>query len=697
MSLQQQQPGPSSPSARSDVGAQFALLRELKPTVQQVADLGKAIDLDCLAHTAEGDTGDRTVSCGTILEITLYLSSSLVQWRGTASDVSWDVQLRALVAALSLLLHKGVRELTGEPHDQLRRNIAARFNDIVNFSTSSVEDRMSKVNALYLIRLIGQYFSLFKRAEPLSDALPFPILGLVMAGASMAGGQYNGLRSVFLHADEVIGLIPGRKSLHLNLPAIQEITRRATTLMNMANHAQLQVAVPGAVEKVASDVKLVHGLLNAHFQRIPSKNSDPWNWPLARLRLGPRSMNKWNFFYGLLDCAAQLAHYHGPEQMSPTLLENLRQLLAESEFEEFRWKVREIVPTLRLRHDSAQTTSTRSSRQHSEGPAASVKPRKNSEQSAAHLSLVEPQWASEKASSETTSAASLNGGLSPATTVNPDEIQPCTRENDSMVGICTDKKALPLASMRTDPCVATDEADPMRFIEGNLSRWEQDGKPKVDHLLPSSKFLQRSSHKGFSHAGLSSDCRMTFFHKPDMVCVYRTLEHEQWGQRKEPVLERRFHRDDGVLEASLSRSILAVSTPKKVLILQVGARASRTHAEIPHGEWDPRGLALHEENSKILVAVGHRRREKGRCEGQVVLYEVTLSPSARADLTQIYQLPMQDQPKSLLFHCDGGILTCITSIRNSVLVWKLPDSIPVDITRHKHNPVRTCHGVGRAQ
>lgn len=185
MSSQRQQPGPSSSSARSDVGAQFALLRELKPTIQQVADLQKAIDLECLAHTDESGTADQTLSSGTALDITLYLSSSLVQWRGAASDVSWDVQLRALVAALALLLHKGMRELTAEPHDQLRRNIAARFNDVVNFSTSSLEDRMSKVNALYLIRLVGQYFSLLKRSQPLSDALPLPVLGLVMAGASM--------------------------------------------------------------------------------------------------------------------------------------------------------------------------------------------------------------------------------------------------------------------------------------------------------------------------------------------------------------------------------------------------------------------------------------------------------------------------------------------------------------------------------
>ncbi len=157
-------------------------------------------------------------------------------------------------------------------------------------------------------------------------------------------------------------------------------------------------------------------------------------------------MNKWGFFYGLLDCAAQLARYHEPEQMSPTLLRNLAQLLAESEFEEFRWKVREIIPSLRLRQDSEQTIpSMRSSRRQSEQAVISIGPRRNSEQSAGHLALVEPQYASEKASSRMTCAPSLDSGLSPATTVDPDEIQPCWRESESMARHCTDIHALPSA------------------------------------------------------------------------------------------------------------------------------------------------------------------------------------------------------------------------------------------------------------
>lgn len=178
--------------------------------------------------------------------------------------------------------------------------------------------------------------------------------------------------------------------------------------MKTADHADLDVK---------GDANLVQELLNAHFQTIPSRKVDPWNWPLARLRLGPPSMNKWYFFYGLLDCAAQVARHLEPEQMSPELLENLRQLMAESEFEEFRWKVREIFPAV-------------------EGPRL----RQNSEQQAGFHALMRAQTSSGR-SSEMTSAPSIPVGLSPATTVSSDEIQPCPQQHDPVPTECMNKQA----------------------------------------------------------------------------------------------------------------------------------------------------------------------------------------------------------------------------------------------------------------
>lgn len=415
MSLQQQQSHPPAPpAALLTLSSQFWGLRELSPTVQQLVELQDSTDQECLAHTQHGHGADAALSSGTIVEITLYLSSPLVRCHGADSHVFREVQLRALIAAFALLLHTGVTELTAATHDQLRRNLANRFNDVSNVHASSLEDRMGKATASYLIRLAAQYFWLFKRAQPLTDALPFPVLGLVVAGVSMAGGQYNSLRSVFQHADEVIGLIQWPKSRYLNLPALQEITRRATTSLKTS----LDVIEPEITSQVANDIKLVQELLNAHFRIIPSRKSDPWEWPLARLRLGPPSMNAWNFFYGLLDCAAQVSHHIKPEHISSEFLSNLKQLMVESEFEEFRWKIREIL--------SAMEEKTLP---------------QSSEKQAGSLPLLDAQLASEQASSLLISEPSTREGFSPATTVASDEIQPCLTQDTSVPVARTDKQA----------------------------------------------------------------------------------------------------------------------------------------------------------------------------------------------------------------------------------------------------------------
>ncbi|KAL8684648.1 MAG: hypothetical protein Q9224_006215, partial [Gallowayella concinna] len=317
------------------------------PTAQELSEFQRALDHQCLLQSLDPDA-EPTVSSGTLVQITLYLSGPLLQGSDSQSGRFRDVQLRALVAAFALLHHNGLRSLMAESHDQLRLNIADRFREIVDSneqvaSQTGLEDRIRKADALYSIRLAAQYFSLIERDQPLPDAIAIPIIGLVLAGASIASGQYVGLRSIFHYADHIIGLIPGRTSQHLSLPGIQELTRNATTLLDSVIEEDHQDEDVSDVIRTANDtVELVQRLLRVHIQDIPSKRNDSWNWPLARLRRNPPLLNKWYFFYGLLDCVAQLARRLGPGQLHMELLVMMKQLMEESDFEEFRWKIIEI-------------------------------------------------------------------------------------------------------------------------------------------------------------------------------------------------------------------------------------------------------------------------------------------------------------------------------------------------------------------
>ncbi len=176
-------------TARSSLADQLERFSIASPTINELSDFQKCIEQECLLRCIN-PKANAIVSTGTIIQTTIYLSGPLLQYSDPQSGTFRDVQLRALVAALALLHHTGLTELTAEPHDQLRSNIAARFTDIIDSqgaSQSTLEGSMRKADALYLIRLAAQYFSLIKRAQPISDAASVPILGLVLAGASVVG------------------------------------------------------------------------------------------------------------------------------------------------------------------------------------------------------------------------------------------------------------------------------------------------------------------------------------------------------------------------------------------------------------------------------------------------------------------------------------------------------------------------------
>ncbi len=160
------------------------------PSLVELLDLQKAIDDECWRRSQDiGPVTQRhNESSDTVLRLAMYLSKSLLQCGDPTSGIFRETQLRALVATLALLHHSEVTTLNSGPYDTLRRNISARFSEIVDARKESQQTfagRLSRTTTLYLIRLASQYFSLFERSQPLADALPIPILGLIFAGVSI--------------------------------------------------------------------------------------------------------------------------------------------------------------------------------------------------------------------------------------------------------------------------------------------------------------------------------------------------------------------------------------------------------------------------------------------------------------------------------------------------------------------------------
>ncbi|KAL8830689.1 MAG: hypothetical protein Q9191_001294 [Dirinaria sp. TL-2023a] len=204
------------------------------PTNRELRELHKILNRECLHHSGSeellGNAGDYTPD--DVSRLALNLSKPLAQAENWQSSEYRIQQLRVLVAALALLHHLRVQQLHPEPYSQLRQRIADRFKDIVYGHQQSLETaayRIQYIQALYYCRLAGQYFSLFKRRQPPAEALAVPVLGLVLAGASIAGGQYNSLQSVFKYLDQIIAEIPNPRGKDVTLPTLQEIVRNTVT------------------------------------------------------------------------------------------------------------------------------------------------------------------------------------------------------------------------------------------------------------------------------------------------------------------------------------------------------------------------------------------------------------------------------------------------------------------------------------
>ena len=160
------------------------------PAPQDLLQLQVLLDRECLRQSSRRELPFRPTDYtpDLIKRTALYLSGPLNQVETFESSIYRIHQLRALIAALALLHHLEVKELHAEPYNLLRHNIADRFSDIVHGrrqSQTSTAETARYVTAVYLCRLAAQYFSLFKRRQPRSEALFVPVLGLALTGASI--------------------------------------------------------------------------------------------------------------------------------------------------------------------------------------------------------------------------------------------------------------------------------------------------------------------------------------------------------------------------------------------------------------------------------------------------------------------------------------------------------------------------------
>ena len=93
--------------------------------------------------------------------------------------------------------------------------------------------------------------------------------------------------------------------------------------------AAVNVVVPALLEKVES-------LIDAE-RSDPPRLGGQWLKLRSLLDLGPPTLDRGYYLFGLLDCAAQLAALIYLSRYRPTLLEMMTDLISTSNIAEYRW------------------------------------------------------------------------------------------------------------------------------------------------------------------------------------------------------------------------------------------------------------------------------------------------------------------------------------------------------------------------
>lgn len=435
-------------------------------------------------------------------------------------------------------------------------------------------------------------------------------------------------------------------------------------------------------------------------------------------------MDKWYFFYGLLDCLGQVARHARSGQLLVELFTLLKELMEESEYEELRWKILEIFeayePVRRNVHQWL-TASHGSSNIDNAGVLLELA----AVRSISRQQMLTSSEAESPVSRQTTSSSGMddrrflsgnpssssqaieNRPLYPALVqaqysnrrtsahaAEVDAIEQLPMTHESVLTRSTDEqgRSLSLASQQQGHTPATEEAEEVeQYLEGHIDYWPQDGDVQESQLLPQAFFGR--GLRGYAHAGLSTDCRLAFFSSSREVCVARVSLDNRRRRKEDLVLERKYDRSSQIADVSLLNNILVVSTRQNLELHRIGLPGPGVI--VSHGDWDPLGIASWEQGSEAMVAVGHRREARNSRNGRVIIHQVSLPSEGPVQrrILRAFTLPTGESPKFLAFDSEGATLACITdrNVGNSVIIWKIEETLeeegPTVIARHQHRPV----------
>ena len=199
----------------------------------------------------------------------------------------------------------------------------------------------------------------------------------------------------------------------------------------------------------------------------------------------------------------------------------------------------------------------------------------------------------------------------------------------------------------------------------------------------------------YHSAALSIDCKLAVLYNETDVEVFR-LEPLKGSNPSPfpPVLRKRFT-NEKIFDMLLARKTLFIITNKCLLALDITRDENNSKfCSIPHGEFDPSGIACHEDGTDLVVMLGQRQgNSKDGYMGRIKIIKFKSDGNGKPYDTSIIPLSVHDCPKLLSYNAATKTLVCITRIRNRVVAWELNhDFLPVvehpfDFVRNRYTEV----------
>ncbi|KAL9127791.1 MAG: hypothetical protein Q9217_003397 [Psora testacea] len=616
--------------------------------MQGLYELQVAIDHECLRQLSgiQLDDSNQHSDRASLVELALRLSKPLHQFGYADTAVMCSVQLRSLIAVLALLHHKGLCSLDPELWNQLSDNVVELFRKVTfepeSSRNKSLNNRIRHAPNVYLILLTAQYISFWQRGDSFRASIVTPAFDVMFAGFSLAGGQYGNIQQILRGVDQILS-IWRRPPTKYRVLVIQEYARQAASAFRFTRG----VNDPGDMRRditnfVSRLLDHIESIFASEFETSPRTLADYWHKHLAAFHRGPPKLDPSYYFYGLLDCVAQIMSFTEAGMLPQRLAERLEELLFTSEAAEIRWKTIEIF---------LSCTSTRAIQYQSLQERIQALPIADFRVTTPEIDLVRDHLIDDESNALAEEEVEPGAGVIPAT--------PPLEDVDTL------------------------------WRENHFPRSRIKEQPRLLFVLPSRRLFRRTSYHS---AGFSPDCRRIYFHDDEHVCVYEKFETPANGLSTSPSLT--FNKSfKSVRHVAISARFLVIARAKEMLIFKTASEPELQ--PLVNDISSPSGLAIYEKGVHLIIVLGqsHACPSTG-IKGQVKIYKYLIGRGLEAShITRVIPLPDGDYPKRLYIEADATLVCCVTRRQNKLFAWKIDDELatpdePFAYLKNNYTPVR---------